>query len=346
MKDPIVIAPNLKKRLSGVTATIARLVPLQAHKIAIKATGPGLPVNTPHISLTRLALLARRPQRVWHARRNLEMLLGIGLKIVLRKNWKLMFTSASQRKHSEYTKWLISKMDTVVATSAKGATYLTVPATVVHHGIDPAQFCPADKDIVRSRLGLPNGRLIGCFGRVRHQKGTDIFVDAMLANVANHPDIIGVILGRATKDHTSFEQNLKRKISKAGLSNRIRFCGEVTVDAIPEWYQALDLFIAPQRWEGFGLTPLESMACGVPVIATRVGAFEELIVDEKTGRLIPCDDITAMSNALNDALSNPATLTRWSTAARAHVALHFTLEKEADALIGIYEALLRDDQVI
>ena len=346
MKDPIVIAPNLKKRLSGVTATIARLVPLQAHKIAIKATGPGLPVNTPHITLTSVALLARRPQRVWHARRNLEMLLGIGLKIVLRKNWKLMFTSASQRKHSEYTKWLISKMDTVVATSAKGATYLTVPATVVHHGIDPAQFCPADKDIVRSRLGLPNGRLIGCFGRVRHQKGTDIFVDAMLANVANHPDIIGVILGRATKDHTSFEKNLKRKISKAGLSNRIRFCGEVTVDAIPEWYQALDLFIAPQRWEGFGLTPLESMACGVPVIATRVGAFEELIVDGETGRLIPCDDITAMSNALNDALSNPATLTRWSTAARAHVALHFTLEKEADALIGIYEALLRDAQVI
>jgi mannosyltransferase len=346
MTDPIVIAPNLKKRLSGVTATIARLVPLQARKIAIKATGPGLPAQTPHISLTRVALLARKPLRVWHARRNVEMLLGLGFKVVLRKNWNLLFTSASQRKHSGYTKWLISRMDAVVATSAKGAAYLDVPATVVHHGIDPAQFCSpanqADKSAIRARLGLPSGRLIGCFGRVRHQKGTDVFVDAMLANLAKHPDITGIILGRATKDHIGFEQGLKDKIATAGLSERILFCGEVTLDAIPEWYQALDLFVAPQRWEGFGLTPLEAMACGVPVIATRVGAFEELIVDGQAGRLIPRDDIAAMSTVLDEVLSNPKTLPRWSTAARTQVVENFTLEKEANTLIGIYESLLRD----
>jgi mannosyltransferase len=342
MMDPIVIAPNLKKRLSGVTATIARLVPLQANKIAISATGPGLPVNTPHISLTRVALLARKPPRVWHARRNLEMLLGLGFKYVLRKNWKIVFTSASQRKHTRYTKWLISHMDAVIATSAKGAAYLDVPATVVHHGIDPAQFHPAaDKTAIRAQLGLPNGRLIGCFGRVRAQKGTDVFVDAMLVNADKHPDITGLILGRATKDHTALEQNLKDKIAAVGLSDRIQFCGEVAVDAIPEWYQVLDLLIAPQRWEGFGLTPLEAMACGVPVIATRVGAFEELIVDGETGRLIPGDDIVAMSSALDDALSNPATLPCWSKATRTHVIANFTLDKEADALIEIYETLLR-----
>ncbi len=340
MTDPLVIAPNLKKRLSGVTATIARLVPLQARSLAINATGPGLPASTPHISLTGVALLARKPLRVWHARRNVEMLLGLGFKVVLRKNWKLLFTSASQRKHSGYTKWLISRMDAVVAASAKGAAYLDVPATVVHHGIDPAQFCPADKSAVRARLGLPTGRLIGCFGRVRHQKGTDVFVDAMLENVVKHPDITGIILGLATKDHIGFEQGLKDKIAAAGLSDRIRFCGEVTVDVIPEWYQALDLFVAPQRWEGFGLTPLEAMACGVPAIATRVGAFEELIVDGETGRLVPRDDIPAMSIALDEALSDAETLPRWSKAGRTHVVENFTLEKEANTLIGIYESLL------
>jgi mannosyltransferase len=343
MTDPVVIAPNLKKRLSGVTATIARLVPLQARKIAITATGPGLPANTPHISLTSVAFLPHKPVRVWHARRNLEMLVGLGFKHVLRKNWKLLFTSASQRKHSGYTKWLISKMDAVIATSAKGATYLNVPATVVHHGIDQEQFSPADRDAIRTRLGLPNGRLIGCFGRVRHQKGTDVFVDAMLANVAKHPDITGIILGRATKGHVGFEQDLKEKIAKAKLTDRIRFCGEVTVDAIPEWYQTLDLFVAPQRWEGFGLTPLEAMACGVPVIATRVGAFEEMIIDGATGRLIPRDDVVAMSSALDDALSDPERMSRWSTAARTQVVEKFTLEKEADTLTEIYETLLKQD---
>lgn len=342
MSHPDIIAPNLKKRLSGVTATIARLVPLQACKVAIMATGPGLPAQTPHISLLRVVLLPPKARRVWHARRNTEMLLGLFLKHGLRKNLKLLFTSASQRAHSGYTKWLISQMDAVVATSAKGAAYLSRPATVVHHGIDTEKFAPADKLEVRSSLGLPAGRLVGCFGRIRHQKGTDVFVEAILANMAKHPDITGIILGRATEKHQAFEEDLQAKIDAAGLTDRIRFCDEVPVDAIPQWYQSLDLFIAPQRWEGFGLTPIEAMACGVPVLATRVGAFEELILDGKTGRLIVRDDIPAMIQALDEALSDPALIPRWSTAARTHACNHFTLVNEADALIAIYQELLAE----
>ena len=340
MDDPIIIAPNLKRRLSGVTATVARLVPLQALKVAIRSTGPGLPAQTPHIPLRRVALLPRLTRRVWHARRNTEMLLGLVLRHVLRKNLKLVFTSASQRGHSSYTRWLISKMDAVVATSAAGATYLRRPAAVVPHGIDTEKFTPADKSIVRKSLGLPEGRLIGCFGRIRHQKGTDVFVEAMLVNLVAHPDITGIILGRVTKDHQVFEKELRDRIAAVGFSDRIRFCGEVPVDAISPWYQALDLFVAPQRWEGFGLTPLEAMACGVPVLATRTGAFEELIIEGATGRLIPRENVPALSKALDETLSDPNLLSRWSIEARAHVCNNFTLEKEADALIGLYEELL------
>ena len=149
----------------------------------------------------------------------------------------------------------------------------------MHHGINIEQFQPGDKSTIRANLGLPDGKLIGCFGRIRHQKGTDVFVEAMLSNVANHDDISGIILGRATDKHQAYEQELKDRIAAAGLSDRIRFCGEVPVNEISQWYQSLDLFVAPQRWEGFGLTPLEAMACGVPVLATRVGAFEELVLD-------------------------------------------------------------------
>ncbi|MEP5759913.1 MAG: glycosyltransferase family 4 protein [Litoreibacter sp.] len=340
MHDPVVIAPNLKMRLSGVTSTIARLVPLQAEKIGILATGPGLPSTTPHLSLAHVLLLSRQTRRVWHARRNTEMALGLVLKYVMRKNLKLLFTSASQREHSGYTKWLISQMDAVIATSANGAAYLKRPSKVVHHGIDPVQFRPGDKSELRKRLDLPEGRLIGCFGRIRHQKGTDVFVEAMLANVARHDDITGVILGRATEKHQAFEQELKDRISAAGLTERIRFYGEVPVNEISQWYQSLDLFVAPQRWEGFGLTPLEAMACGVPVLATRVGAFEELILDKQTGRLIDRDDIPAMTQALDDALNDRDQMLHWSKAARAHVCERFTLEKEADALIDIYKTLL------
>ena len=79
-----VIAPNLKRRLSGVTATVVRLIPIQARQIGIVTTGPGLPPSLPHISLSSLPFLPRDRWRVWHARRNTEMALGLILRGLFR----------------------------------------------------------------------------------------------------------------------------------------------------------------------------------------------------------------------------------------------------------------------
>src|SRR5699024_8684158 len=123
-----VIAPNLKRRLSGVTATVVRLLPVQARMIGIVGTGPGLPPGLPHLPLAQVARLPRDRWRVWHARRNSEMAMGLMLRDVLRLRLKLVFTSASQRRHTGYTKALIRRMDAVVATSARSAAYLERPA--------------------------------------------------------------------------------------------------------------------------------------------------------------------------------------------------------------------------
>ena len=118
-EHPLVVAPNLKRRLSGVTATVVRLIPVQARMIAIRATGPGLPPEVPHIPLIRAATLPRDRWRVWHARRNTEMALGLILRRVLRRKYRLMFTSAAQRHHTGFTKWLIRQQEALVATSDK-----------------------------------------------------------------------------------------------------------------------------------------------------------------------------------------------------------------------------------
>ena len=94
-----VIAPNLKKRLSGVTTTVVRLVPLQAKSIGIVTTGPGLPSDLPHVALARTFVLPRNRWRVWHARRNTEMALGLLLRHLFRRRLRLLFTSAAQRHH-------------------------------------------------------------------------------------------------------------------------------------------------------------------------------------------------------------------------------------------------------
>ena len=85
--------------LSGVTATVARLLPVQARSIGIAATGPGLPAHVPRVPLGSVLAMSGRKRRVWHARRNTEMALGLVLRHVLRKRLKLVFTSASQRRH-------------------------------------------------------------------------------------------------------------------------------------------------------------------------------------------------------------------------------------------------------
>lgn len=339
-----VIAPNFKRRLSGVTSTVVRLVPLQAKEIAIAAAAPALPDEVPQIPLASLLTMSRHGPsgaRVWHARRNIEMIAGLALKHLLRKDLRLMFTSASQREHTGLTKWLIAQMEAVVATSARTASYLERDATVIHHGIDTDQFSPAaDRPALRARLGLPQNAVIaGCYGRIRAQKGTDVFVDAMLDAMDDLPGLHGVVMGRATAKHQEFEADLKARVQARGHADRLHFKPEVPVWEMADWYCALDLYIAPQRWEGFGLTPLEAMACGVPVLATRVGAFEELLT-EATGQLIAPDDIPAMTTAARNLLSDAPKLKGMGIAARQHVLDHFRIEGEAQALIAIYRDLL------
>jgi mannosyltransferase len=260
------------------------------------------------------------------------------MRDILRMPLKIIFTSASQRRHTGWTKWLISKMDGVIATSGKTADYLAVPSTVILHGIDTVRFsAPIDKAEAKRTRGLdPKRKVVGCFGRVRHQKGTDLFVDTLIRVLPHRPDWIGVIAGRATGPHVEFENSLKAKVTAAGLADRILFVGEHT--DINEWYRALDLFIAPQRWEGFGLTPLEAMATGVPVIATDVGAFPELIVtgEAETGEIVPRDDLEAMAGAAAAFMDDDGRCERAATRARAHAAAHFSIEGEAQALGDFY----------
>ena len=344
--DVLVIAPNFKQRLSGVTSTIIQLVPIQnrlGQKVAV--LGPGLPAHLPHIRWRDMWKLWKRPDahsvRVFHARRNLEMLAGLALRDVLHMPLRLVFTSASQRHHTGYTRWLISRMDKVIATSAKTSTYLEVPNAVSMHGIDTERFSPPlDKADAKRKLGLPaDKKIAGCFGRVRHQKGTDLFVDAMMTLLPQNPDWIGIIAGRATEKHIAFERDLKAKVQAAGLGERILFVGEHT--NIHEWYRALDLFIAPQRWEGFGLTPLEAMATGVPVVATDVGAFSELVVtgDKETGMIVETS-VSALAAGAALYMADESKRVATGQNAIAHAQKHFPLQREAMALGSIYEEQL------
>jgi mannosyltransferase len=340
-----VIAPNLKRRFSGVSSTVFRLVPVQAESIRIATTGPVLPEDIPQFPLHKLLTMSRAGPsgyRVWHSRRNIEMLAGLILKYILRKKLKLVFTSAAQRRRGEYSRWLIRRMDAVIAASGKAKSYLSVPARVVLHGIDADAFAPVpDRSVLRARLGLnPDALIVGCFGRIRSQKGTDLFVDAMIELLPRHPQAQGIIMGGVTAQQQGFVDDLKGKIEAAGLGDRLRILPEDKGFTIAPWFQASDIYVAPQRWEGFGLTPLEAMSCGVPVVATRVGAFEDLVVPGETGFLVDPEDLVALTEATDKLLSDVQMRTSMADAARAKVLGQHLLKHEADAIMEVYRDLL------
>ncbi|WP_298840315.1 glycosyltransferase family 4 protein [uncultured Roseobacter sp.] len=342
-----VIAPNLKRRYSGVSSTVFRLVPVQAEKIAIATTGPVLPDDIPQFPLSRLPFMSRSGPsgfRVWHARRNIEMLVGVLLKYVLRKRLKLVFTSAAQRRRGEYSRWLIRRMDAVIAASGKANSYLEVPATVILHGIDAEEFAPpGDRAALRSRLGLdPDALIVGCFGRIREQKGTDLFVDAMIDLLPRHPKAQGIIMGGVTREQQAFVDGLKSRAEAAGLADRLRILPEDKGFTIAPWFQASDIYVAPQRWEGFGLTPLEAMSCGVPVVATRVGAFEDLVVPGETGFLVPPEDISELIAATDRLMTDTALRQSMAAAARRKVVAQHQIEHEAEAITAVYRRLIAE----
>ncbi|MBE7185852.1 MAG: glycosyltransferase family 4 protein [Methylobacterium mesophilicum] len=338
-----VVAPNFKKRLSGVTSTIAQLVPVQARDYRIVTLGPGLPDSLPHMRWRQLPALLVKPERrlarIWHARRNIEMMSGLVLKHVFRAPLKLVFTSAAQRDHKPFTKWLIRRMDAVIATSARSGAYLEVPHEVVMHGVDLRVFHPPAEG-EREAGDLPGRYLVGCFGRVRHSKGTDLFVDAMIALLPSHPEWSAVVAGRATAEHRSFQSELEARIAKAGLSDRIRFLGEVP--EVASWYRRVHLYVAPSRNEGFGLTPLEAMASGAAVVASDAGSYAELVSPDETGKVVAAGEGVALTEAIRPYLVEPALCERHGQAGLAVVRERFPLEAEAAGVARVYERLFRD----
>jgi mannosyltransferase len=344
--DPLssveVIAPNFKRKLSGVTSTIVQLIPLQrANGLKIVTMGPGLPADLPNIGWTSLPGLwfkpRTRPFRIWHARRNNEMVAGIFMRSVLRMKLKLLFTSAAQRDHKPFTKWLIRQMDGVIATSGKSGSFLKVPHRVIMHGVDTDLFHPpADDEDNLAASGLPGQYLIGCSGRIRPSKGTDLFVDAMISLLPRYSQWTAVMTGRTTVEHKGFEQALRDKIARAGLSDRIVFLGEVP--DVRLWYRRMTLYVAPSRNEGFGLTPLEAMASQTAVVASDAGAYAEMI-EPGTGTVVAAGDGDALKRAIVPYLADPAMCERVGKAGLVHVREKFPLQKEASTILDVYERL-------
>ena len=338
--DLQLIVPNLHRRYSGVTATNRMVAPKLARMFRAAWLGPNAPDGIAHIGFVDLLGLWRRRQPlIWHARRNNEMIVGVLLRSL---GWplKLVFTSAAQRHHSWITRWLIRRMDAIIATSAISASFLKREATVVLHGVDTSSYAPpADRAAAFAETGLPGRYAIGCFGRVRAQKGTDVFVEAMCRLLPRYPDFTAVVVGAIMPEQQGFANDLKKRIEAAGLTSRILMTGELPIEEVPRWYQRLTIYAFTSRNEGFGLTLLEAMSAGNALVASRAGAAEVVVEDGVTGVLTPSGDVDALVAALEPLMRDPSLATAMGERARAKVLEKFSLDAEANRIAAVYRSL-------
>ena len=349
-----VVVPNFHRRYTGVSATIQALVPCQrrSRPIGLWDWG-GLPLMAQFSWIDLLRHGWDRPllgrYRIWHARRDLEILMGLVLKHGLRQPWKVVFTSAAPKRPGYGLQKLIGACDAVIATSERSAAFLPRCTTVIHHGVDTHFYRPGDYATNHSSerpgdcspecsrgTGVPqNSYLIGAFGRIRPSKGTDLLVSALVEVLPEYPQFSAFFTGLCKPGEQAYLEVMQANIKKAGLEARIKFLGDLDREAVRQLYQQATLCVAASRREGFGLTPLEAMASGCAVLTSGAGVWPR-VVDSVVGLRFETGRLDDLIEKLRMLLADPGRLLEMGSKGRERVEAKHSLEQEADAINRLY----------
>ncbi len=340
-----VVVTNFNANFTGVSATAAAVVRAQEGKYDLRLAGYPLPGCAAPVSrMAALALAkqgpATRPFQIWHVRRNPEMQMALFVRDILRRPIRIVFTSAAQRRHSAWPRFLISRMDAIIATTDKAASYVDNVWSVVTHGVDTSVFSPAkDRSKSWKATGYPGRSGIACIGRIRPEKGTDQFVDMAIETLANVANVTALVIGRAKPEHQSFLKELKARVAAAGMQKRVLFIGEVPPSELPELVRSLSLLIALPRYEGYGMTPLEAMASGVPVIASNTGHFREFVGQDEAGHILESTEGGMVSPLVVEILNDSKRYNKLAAQCVIRAAKHYSIDQEVSGISWVYERL-------
>ena len=129
----------------------------------------------------------------------------------------------------------------------------------------------------------------------------------------------------------------------AGLAERIVWLGEIDAAAMPEWYQRMTVTVACPLYEGYGLTPIEAMASGSAVVASRTGAFADMVEAGASGELVAVGDAPALAAALRPLLADPEAAEAMGRVGRERAQRHFSIDSEAAGIAAVYQRLWAAD---
>jgi D-inositol-3-phosphate glycosyltransferase len=207
---------------------------------------------------------------------------------------------------------------------------------LVPSGVNTDRFTPTGPRAERS--GRPR---ILSVGRMVERKG---FADLIQA-LRLVPDAELVLIGGpppAEVERDPVGSGLLRLAERRGVADRVRMVGPVPREDMPAWYRSADVVACAPWYEPFGLTPLEAMACGVPVVAYAVGGLAESVIDGVTGVLVPARDVRHLAAALRSVLSDEVRRMSYASAAVDRVSSRYTWERTAADIERVYASVSRE----
>ncbi len=204
-------------------------------------------------------------------------------------------------------------------------------------GVDIGLFRPRDQKASRRQLGLElDSPVLLWVGRIEKLKGVDILIQALAE--LDERDFTLLVVG-GDERAGGLKAELQSQAAEAGLAANVRFVGAVPHDELPVYYSAADVCVVPSYYESFGLVAVEAMACGTPVVASRVGGLVSTVIDGVTGYLIPWRCPGPFAEKLEVLLHNPELRANFSAAARRSVE-RFRWESVALRVAGVYDQVL------
>ena len=186
---------------------------------------------------------------------------------------------------------------------------------VIPNALDTSAMAGATARDWRAEAGWPvDAVVLGFAGRLAHNKGADVLLDAV-AQLCRQGVAVRLVLVGDGEERGS----LQAQSRQLGLAAITHFAGRLPRDAMYGAIKGFDVAVVPSREEGFGLSALEAMAAGVPVVASRVDALQEVVVDGATGLLCRADDPASLAEALARLMGDGALRQRMGAAGVAHV---------------------------
>lgn len=205
--------------------------------------------------------------------------------------------------------------------------YTQSPIEVIPFGVETDEFSPGPEGPTRMRR-------IGTVKSMEHIYGIDLLIKAFNLLVNEYPELVLELVGRGSRT-----ESYKELAHQLGIADKIKFSGRITHAQVPEKLRSFDIFVGPSRQESFGVSILEAMACGVPVVVSDAPGPAEIVQHGKNGLIAPVGGHLALYEMMKKLVEDQELRDRLGKAGRAHVVANYDRHLCAERMMEAYEGL-------